>query len=130
MTLQHYLYVNFIQIENKKPIFYKLTFKKSCSKVLNFKIKNSVWVPTFSEVTLTGISTLGDQGHLTTFKIFMPFLKKKLICFQVLSPDKVGSMLSIQSAPPEQSERIEPRERPVSLLLELPLASVSVLNIF
>ncbi|XP_026483097.1 monocarboxylate transporter 12-like [Vanessa tameamea] len=42
---------------------------------------------------------------------------------EVLSPDKAGSLLSIQSAPPEQSERIEPRERPVSLLLELPLAT-------
>ncbi|XP_053622340.1 monocarboxylate transporter 12 isoform X2 [Plodia interpunctella] len=34
-----------------------------------------------------------------------------------LSPDKTGSLLSVQSAPPEQ------RERPVSLLLELPLAT-------
>ncbi|CAG9577674.1 unnamed protein product [Danaus chrysippus] len=42
---------------------------------------------------------------------------------EVLSPDKAGSLLSIQSAPPEQSERSEPRERPVTLLLELPLAT-------
>ncbi|KAL4721204.1 hypothetical protein ACJJTC_017870 [Scirpophaga incertulas] len=35
----------------------------------------------------------------------------------VLSPDKGGSLMSVQSAPPEQ------RERPASLLLELPLAS-------
>ncbi|CAH0404159.1 unnamed protein product [Chilo suppressalis] len=35
----------------------------------------------------------------------------------VLSPEKAGSLLSVQSAPPE------PRERPVSLLLELPLAT-------
>ncbi|XP_075989897.1 monocarboxylate transporter 12-like [Anticarsia gemmatalis] len=35
----------------------------------------------------------------------------------VLSPDKAGSLLSVQSAPPEQ------RERPASLLLELPLAT-------
>ncbi|XP_045526085.1 monocarboxylate transporter 12 isoform X2 [Pieris brassicae] len=41
----------------------------------------------------------------------------------VLSPEAAGSLLSIQSAPPEQSERIEQRERPVSLLLELPLAT-------
>ncbi|KAG6462574.1 hypothetical protein O3G_MSEX013343 [Manduca sexta] len=34
-----------------------------------------------------------------------------------LSPDKAGSLLSVQSAPPEQ------RERPASLLLELPLAT-------
>ncbi|XP_045783496.1 monocarboxylate transporter 12 [Maniola jurtina] len=42
---------------------------------------------------------------------------------EVLSPDNAGSLLSIQSAPPEPSERMEPRERPVSLLLELPLAT-------
>ncbi|CAF4943649.1 unnamed protein product [Pieris macdunnoughi] len=41
----------------------------------------------------------------------------------VLSPEAAGSLLSIQSAPPEQSERIEQRERPISLLLELPLAN-------
>ncbi|KAJ8706463.1 hypothetical protein PYW07_012541 [Mythimna separata] len=35
----------------------------------------------------------------------------------VLSPDKAGSLLSVQSAPTEQ------RERPASLLLELPLAT-------
>ncbi|KAF9417231.1 hypothetical protein HW555_005633 [Spodoptera exigua] len=35
----------------------------------------------------------------------------------ILSPDKAGSLLSVQSAPPEQ------RERPASLLLELPLAT-------
>uniref|UniRef100_A0A2H1VDB9 SFRICE_005327 n=1 Tax=Spodoptera frugiperda TaxID=7108 RepID=A0A2H1VDB9_SPOFR len=35
----------------------------------------------------------------------------------ILSPDKGGSLLSVQSAPPEQ------RERPASLLLELPLAT-------
>ncbi|CAH2064679.1 unnamed protein product, partial [Iphiclides podalirius] len=41
-----------------------------------------------------------------------------------LSPDNAGSLLSVQSAPPEQ--RIlstEQRERPASLLLELPLAT-------
>ncbi|XP_039762775.1 monocarboxylate transporter 12-B [Pararge aegeria] len=42
---------------------------------------------------------------------------------EVLSPDNAGSLLSIQSAPPEPSERMEPRERPASLLLELPLAT-------
>ncbi|CAK1547893.1 unnamed protein product [Leptosia nina] len=41
----------------------------------------------------------------------------------VLSPEKAGSLMSIQSAPPEQRERVEQRERPVSLLLELPLAT-------
>ncbi|VVD02528.1 unnamed protein product [Leptidea sinapis] len=40
-----------------------------------------------------------------------------------LSPETAGSLLSVQSAPPEQSDRVEHRERPVSLLLELPLAS-------
>ncbi|XP_013178858.1 PREDICTED: monocarboxylate transporter 2 [Papilio xuthus] len=41
-----------------------------------------------------------------------------------LSPDNAGSLLSIQSAPPEQRTMPpEQRERPASLLLELPLAT-------
>ncbi|XP_041983756.1 monocarboxylate transporter 12 [Aricia agestis] len=40
----------------------------------------------------------------------------------ILSPELSGSLLSVHSAPPEQGER-EPRERPHSLLLELPLAT-------
>ncbi|XP_072946835.1 monocarboxylate transporter 12 [Epargyreus clarus] len=41
----------------------------------------------------------------------------------ILSSEQGGSLLSIQSAPPEQRERPEQRDRPVSLLLELPLAT-------
>ncbi|KPJ18011.1 Monocarboxylate transporter 12 [Papilio machaon] len=45
-----------------------------------------------------------------------------------LSPDNAGSLLSIQSAPPEQRTMPpEQRERPASLLLELPLATISFL---
>ncbi|XP_060808392.1 monocarboxylate transporter 12-like [Amyelois transitella] len=44
-------------------------------------------------------------------------LQSDTIAEASLSPDKAGSLLSVQSAPPEQ------RERPVSLLLELPLAT-------
>ncbi|XP_068627166.1 monocarboxylate transporter 12-like [Battus philenor] len=41
-----------------------------------------------------------------------------------LSPDNAGSLLSVQSAPPEQRTMPpEQRERPASLLLELPLAT-------
>ncbi|CAG4980554.1 unnamed protein product [Parnassius apollo] len=41
-----------------------------------------------------------------------------------LSPDNAGSLLSVQSAPPEQRTLPpEQRERPASLLLELPLAT-------
>nr|XP_049695935.1 monocarboxylate transporter 12-like [Helicoverpa armigera] len=44
-------------------------------------------------------------------------LPTDVISEAILSPDKAGSLMSVQSAPPEQ------RERPASLLLELPLAT-------
>ncbi|XP_028174221.1 uncharacterized protein LOC114362858 [Ostrinia furnacalis] len=44
-------------------------------------------------------------------------LPSETIAEAALSPDKAGSLMSVQSAPPEQ------RERPASLLLELPLAT-------
>ncbi|CAB3252213.1 unnamed protein product [Arctia plantaginis] len=72
----------------------------------------------FKELSKLDTQILGTSAPPTSTALSCSIdLPTDAISEAVLSPDKAGSLLSVQSAPPEQ------RERPASLLLELPLAT-------
>ncbi|KAJ8704748.1 hypothetical protein PYW08_012068 [Mythimna loreyi] len=75
-------------------------------------------VPAMKELSKLDTLVLGTSAPPTSTALSCSIdLPTDVISEAVLSPDKAGSLLSVQSAPTEQ------RERPASLLLELPLAT-------